>query len=106
MVVRLEVVIDVKVLNRTGHGQFFVLFSRFFLFIPMEQKDREIHCNSQLKDCGQSLGDITNLSKEDIGAKIVQDWKDQAQHKQQGNYCALHCHEENQQTGSNGTENI
>ena len=68
------------------------------LLVPVDKEDGVVHCNAQLQDGGNTLGDIGNLAEEDIRTKVIDNCEAQPQQqhprqnpgfqrKRHGNYC-------------------
>ena len=56
-------------MDRTGHRLFVILRMDSQLFVvAVPQEDGIIHRDGQLQDCGQGLGDVGDLTEEDVGA--------------------------------------
>ena len=66
-----------------GHHSFLVGGAEFlFLLITVEQEDGKVHRHAQLQHRGKRLGDVADLTQEDVGAKVVRNGEQQAQHEQ------------------------
>ena len=78
----------------------------FFLLIAVEQEDGEVHRDTQLQHRGKGLGDVTDLTKEDVGAEVVHDGEQKAQHEQQRRDGAFQREEEHQQACTYSAEDV
>ena len=72
----------------------------------MQQEDREVHRNAQLQHGGKRLGDVADLSQQDVGAEVVRDGEQQAQHEQQRGDGAFQREEQHQQAGAHGDQDV
>ena len=90
----------------TDHGFFIIRAQLFFFLIAVQQEDGEVHRNAQLQHGGQCFGDVANLAQEDVGAEVVRDGEQQAQHEQQRGDGAFQREEQHQQAGTYGDQDV
>ena len=90
-----------------GHHGFLVGGAEFlFLLITVEQEDGEVHRHAQLQHRGKRLGDVADLTQEDVGAKVVRNGEQQAQHEQHRRDGALQREEQHQHTGTHSAQDV
>ena len=72
----------------------------------MEQEDGEVHRHTQLQHRRKRLGDVADLTQEDVGAKVVRNGEQQAQHEQHRRDGALQREEQHQHTGTHSAQDV
>ncbi len=72
----------------------------------MKQEDGIIHGHAQLQYGSQSFRNIGDLTEDDIGPKVIDDWEDQSHHKDEWNGVKLHAHPEHRNAGRDRNQNI
>ena len=90
----------------TDHGFFIIRAQLLFLLVAVQQEDGEVHRNAQLQHGGQCFGDVADLAQEDVGAEVVRDGEQQAQHEQQRGDGAFQREEQHQQAGTYGDQDV
>ena len=90
----------------TDHGFFIIRAQLFFFLIAVQQEDGEVHRHAQLQHGGQCFGDVADLAQEDVGAEVVRDGEQQAQHEQQRGDGAFQREEQHQQAGTHGDQDV
>ena len=88
------------------HGPLRVRTGQLLFLKPVQQEDGKVHRNPQLQHGGQSLGDVADLAQEDVGAEVIPDGEDHAQHEDQRHHRFLHAQEQHHQTGAHRAEDV
>ena len=72
----------------------------------MQQEDGEVHRNAQLQHGGQRFGDVADLAQKNVGAEVVHNGEQKAQHEQQRGDGAFQREEQYQQAGTHGDQDV
>ena len=89
-----------------GHGLLVGRAQLLFFLIAVQQEDGEVHRHTQLQHRGKRLGDVADLTQEDVGAKVVRNGEQQAQHEQHRRDGALQREEQHQHTGTHSAQDV
>ena len=98
---------DERTLNCACHCVTLVGITKLFLLESVDQENRIVHRDSELKNCGYTLGDVRDLPENHVGTHIVNYRHAQCRQQDERLYPRLHTerHYDEGKNNSHGDEN-